>query len=336
MNTTFCMQTKQFGNTELYPSIIGFGAWGIGGPSMAGDIPIGWGEVDDDVSVKALELAYERGIRFFDTADFYGLGHSEALIGKSISKYPDAIIATKVGHRLNEDASIALDYSKQHILDACEKSLKRLRRDFIDLYQLHSAKVQHLENGACIEALQQLKDEGKIRYWGISLSTYDPYPEAEFLMKRNLGNSFQVVMNVINQRALPLIRKAARQGYGIIARMPLQFGLLTGKITADRIFPENDHRSFRLPPLLLKEMLQALEDYWSIGKHYSISKTALSLSFCANIPEVSTVIPGIKTPEQAEENTSDITTLRNEDMEYLFTLGKEKFARLTELMQSYG
>ncbi len=330
------MQTKQFGNTELHTSIIGFGAWGIGGPAMAGDIPIGWGAVEDDVSIKALERAYEKGIRFFDTADFYGLGHSEELIGKSISKYPDAIIATKVGHRLNEDASIALDYSKQHILDACESSLKRLRRDCIDLYQLHSAKMQHLEDGACIEAMHQLKDEGKIRYWGISLSTYDPYPEAEFLMERDLGHSFQVVLNVINQRALPLIRKAGERGYGIIARMPLQFGLLTGKITADRTFPKNDHRSFRLPPPLLKETLHTLEDYWSIGKHYSISKTALSLSFCASVPEVSTVIPGIKTPEQAEENSSDITTLRGDDMEYLFKLGETKFARLTELMQSYG
>ncbi len=330
------MKTKQYGNTDITTSIIGFGAWGIGGPAMAGGTPIGWGAVDDDVSIKALERAYEKGVRFFDTADFYGLGHSEELIGKTISKRRDAVIATKVGHRLNNDGSIALDYSKDHILNACESSLKRLQRDCIDLYQLHSAKISHLENGECIEAMQQLKDEGKIRYWGISLSTYEPEPEANFLMERNLGNSFQVVLNVINQRALPLIRKAARQGYGIIARMPLQFGLLTGKITAETTFPENDHRSFRLPPSLLKEMLRALEDYWTIGKNYSISKTALSLSFCASIPEVSTIIPGIKTPEQAEENTSGITILRDEDMEYLFKLGKEKFAQLTELMQTYG
>jgi aryl-alcohol dehydrogenase-like predicted oxidoreductase len=330
------METRKFGNTDIAVSIIGFGAWGIGGPAMAGKTPIGWGTVDDSVSIQALERAYEKGIRFFDTADFYGLGHSEEMIGKTVSRFPDAIIATKVGHRLNNDGSIALDYTRNHIIDACEYSLRRLRRDCIDVYQLHSAKLPHLKSGECIEALELLKESGKIRYWGISLNTYDPEPEAEYLMERGLGSSFQVVFNVINQRALQLIRKAAGDGYGIIARMPLQFGLLTGSMTPSTTFPENDHRSFRLPPPLLKELLSSLEDYWPTKDNYSISETALSLSFCTSIPEVSTVIPGIKTPKQAEENTTGIVQLREEDMEFILALGRDKFARLTALMQQQG
>jgi len=330
------METKQFGNTDLYVSVIGFGAWGIGGPAMAGKTPIGWGEVDDNVSIKALEKAYANGINFYDTADFYGLGHSEELIGKSISRYRDAIIATKVGHRLNKDGSIALDYSKKHILNACEESLKRLNRDYIDIYQLHSAKLQHIENGECIEAMEKLQDDGKIRYYGISLNTFNPEPEAEFFLDKSIGHSFQVVLNVINQRALPVIRKAARHGYGIIARMPLQFGVLTGKIAAGTTFPENDHRSNRLPPALLDKMLHALEDLWKLEKKYSISQTALSLSFCRSVPEVSVTIPGIKTPEQADDNTTGIIQLDDEDMDYLFTLGKEKYESITSLMQQQG
>ena len=330
------METKQFGNTNLHVSVIGFGAWAIGGPAMAADTPIGWGEVDDTVSKKALEKSYDNGITFYDTADFYGLGHSEKLIGESIARHRDAIIATKVGHRLNSDGSIALDYSKKHIINGCEDSLRRLKRDHIDIYQLHSAKLQHLENGECIEAMEKLQDDGKIRYWGISLNTFNPGPEAEFFMNNAIGHSFQVVFNVINQRALPIIQKAAKQGYGIIARMPLQFGVLTGKITADTTFPENDHRSNRLPPPLLKKMLHSLEELKRLEEKYSISRTAISLSFCRSVPEIAVTIPGIKTPEQAVENTSDIIKLDDEDMDYLFTLGREKFEHITALMQQQG
>ena len=136
------MKERKFGSTDLMISEIGFGAWGIGGPAMAGDIPIGWGNVNDAVSTRALETSIDRGINFFDTADFYGLGHSEEIIGSAFGNSDKVIIATKVGHRLAKDNSIYLDYSKKHILDACEQSLKRLKRDCIDYYQLHSAKVR--------------------------------------------------------------------------------------------------------------------------------------------------------------------------------------------------
>ena len=131
------MNYRKFGNTDLIVSEVGFGAWGIGGPSMAGDIPIGWGEVNDDESINALRKSFDLGINFYDTADFYGLGHSEELIGEVFGNSDKVIIATKVGHRLNNDNSIALDYSKKHILHACESSLKRLKRDSIDYYLIN-------------------------------------------------------------------------------------------------------------------------------------------------------------------------------------------------------
>ena len=190
---------RKFGKTDLTVSEIGFGAWGIGGPSMAGEIPIGWGKVDDGISVSALKKSFDRGINFYDTADFYCLGHSEELIGNVFGNRQDVIVASKVGHRINNDGTIRLDYSKNYILEACEKSLKRLKRGSIDYYQLHSAKLDHLENGECIEAMEKLKDEGKIRYWGLSLNTFNPFPEAEFLMKKKLCDGFQIVFNIINQ-----------------------------------------------------------------------------------------------------------------------------------------
>ncbi|TNE69097.1 MAG: aldo/keto reductase, partial [Bacteroidetes bacterium] len=168
------MEYRKFGNTDLTVSAVGFGAWAIGGPSMAGDIPIGWGSTDDAESLAAIRRSLDLGVNFFDTANFYGLGHSENLLGKTIGPKQDILIATKVGHRLNEKNEIFLDYSKAHILEACTESLRRLGRDHIDFYQLHTARLADLERGECVEAMELLKQQGKIRYWGLSLNTFDP------------------------------------------------------------------------------------------------------------------------------------------------------------------
>lgn len=330
------MKYRKFGNTDLEVSEIGFGAWGIGGPSMAGDIPIGWGNVDDETSIKALEKAYDKGITFYDTADFYGLGHSEELLGKILADKKDVIIATKVGHTLNPDKSIKLDYSKEHILSACEESLKRLNREVIDVYQLHSAKLEDLEKGECIEAMEQLKKDGKIRYWGLSLNTFNPSPEADYLIKKKCGSSFQVVFNILNQKAILLLSKMHKKGYGVIARMPLQFGLLTGKFDKDAHFEKNDHRSFRLTPELLEKALGCLENIWPIADNYKISKTSLALSFVLSFSEISTTIPGIKTPEQAELNTKDIIKLDDEDIDKITEFYLNDLYKIVDQMQKIG
>lgn len=316
--------------------MIGFGAWGIGGPTMAGEMPIGWGDVDDATSLAALKRAFDLGITFYDTADFYGLGHSEELIGKSFASSKDVVIATKVGHRLRNDGSIYLDYSKEYILTACENSLKRLQRDCIDYYQFHSAKKLHLEQGDCIEAMEQLKMSGKIRYWGLSLNTFHPEPEADYMIEHGIGDGLQLVLNVINQRSLPVVQRAKDAGYGIIARMPLQFGLLTGKFTKVTSFSSNDHRKFRLPPEILQEALFALEDLWPIAEREGISKSSLSLSYCANIAGVTTIIPGIKTPAQAEENTKHIVALGNQDLQFIAALYRKRLSRITDMMEKQG
>ncbi|MFO7525113.1 MAG: aldo/keto reductase, partial [Ignavibacteriaceae bacterium] len=238
---------------------------------------------------------------------------------------------TKVGHRV-ENTNIVLDYSKSHIIKSCDESLKRLRRDKIDYYQFHSAKLNHLEDGECIEAMEELKEKGKIRYWGISLNTFNPYPEAEYLIERNLADGFQLVLNVINQRSLKLIKKAEEKNYGVIARIPLQFGLLTGKFDKSKTFDKNDHRYFRLPPEFLTELLDSLDEVWEIAEKYKISKTSFALSFILSVDGVSTVIPGIKTPEQAELNTKDIIRIDDDDIRALQNLFESKFDKLVAKM----
>ncbi len=329
------MNYRKFGNTDLQVSEIGFGAWAIGGGAKVGDVPIGWGDADDTTSTKAIYSALDAGINFFDTADFYGLGHSESLLGETIGANKEAIIATKVGHRSIEE-KIVLDYSKDYIIKACEESLKRLKRDCIDYYQLHSARMAHLQNGECIEAMEALKRQGKIRCWGLSLNTFHPQAEADYLLEKNIGDGFQLVFNIINQKAIDVIGKAAAKGCGIIARMPLQFGLLTGKFSSSSTFAKDDHRNFRLSPEIMEKALALLQErVWPIGEKEGLSKGSLALSYILSFAEISTVIPGIRTAEQVQANTEGIKRLNEEDKVLLRSLAGE-WEPIMQLMEQRG
>jgi aryl-alcohol dehydrogenase-like predicted oxidoreductase len=329
------MQFRKFGNTDLLVSEIGFGAWAIGGGAMIGNVSIGWGDVNDKASKQAIHAALDTGINFFDTADIYGLGYSEKILGQTIGKVKDVIIASKVGNvaRNNE---FTVDYSNDYIISACEASLKRLKRNEIDYYQLHTARIQHLENGECIQAMRQLQKQGKILYWGLSVNTFDPFPEAKYLLENDLGKGFQLVLNILNQKALPLLKTANEKGFGIIARMPLQFGLLTGKFDESSTFPVNDHRHKRLTPEVISATNKALEPVWQLCNKYNVSKTQLALSYVLSYPEISTVIPGIRTEQHVEQNTTGLIRLEKEDMKLIEELGKTDFVAVMELIKKQG
>jgi aryl-alcohol dehydrogenase-like predicted oxidoreductase len=330
------MNYRLFGKTDLIVSEIGFGAWAIGGGVKAGTLPISYGKTDDHVSMKALQTAFDLGVNFYDTADFYGLGHSETLIGKVFARNKNVLIATKVGQKQGREQPVEIDYSKKYILAACEASLQRLKRDTIDYYQLHVANVGHLQQGECIEAMQLLQVQGKIRYWGVSLFTFNPFAEAAFIMEHRLGYGFQLVFNIINQKALPLFTQMQQQGYGIIARMPLQFGLLSGKLHADSRFEETDHRRFRLTPEIISVANRSLQHIWTICDSHRITKTALALSFIMSFKEIATVIPGIKTPEQAIENTGSLHLLNDEEKNMIIQSYATHFEPIVGLLQQQG
>lgn len=329
------MQYRKFGNTDLLVSEIGFGAWAIGGGAMIGNTAIGWGDADDAVSVKAIGAALDAGINFFDTADIYGLGHSENLLGKTIGNRKDIIIATKAGN-VSRNEQFTVDYSKKYILEACESSLKRLQRDVIDYYQLHTARMQHLQNGECIEAMQQLEQQGMIRHWGISLNTFDPLPEADFFIENKIGNGFQLVLNLLNQKTLPLLKTSGENGYGVIVRMALQFGLLTGKFDKGANFSDNDHRKNRLTKEIINACNNALKPVWALCEKYNCSKTQLALSYILSYPEVSTIIAGIRTAEQVQQNTAGLFKLERTDMLMIEQLGSTDFVQVMELIQKQG
>jgi aryl-alcohol dehydrogenase-like predicted oxidoreductase len=328
------MRYRQFGNTELKVSEIGFGAWAIGGGAMIGETAIGWGKTDDNVSIKAINKALDTGINFFDTADIYGLGHSEELLGKNLKGNNEVIIATKVGNVSRND-QFTVDYSKEHIMHACEASLKRLKREAIDLYQLHTARLEHLEKKECIDAMELLKKQGKIRYWGLSLNTFEPDEEGQWMLENGYGSGFQLVLNLLNQKAMPLIKKASGKGYGIIARMPLQFGLLTGKFDEEFYFEKNDHRQKRITREIVTSTNKVLSTVWDFCEKYGCTKTQLALSYALSHDEISVVIPGIRTVQHVMDNTSGLFTIDEGDMKLIEGKGEE-LKVVMEMIRKHG
>ena len=164
------MQYRELGRTGLRVSEIGFGAWAIGGPARLGTVEIGWGEVDDAESLRTIQAALDAGITFFDTADVYGAGHSEELLGKALGGCRDqVVIASKVGNRTMPDGEWLKDFSSAWILEGIDGTLKRLRTDHIDLYQLHTARELADYTDDVINALDRLVSAGKIRFYGVSV-----------------------------------------------------------------------------------------------------------------------------------------------------------------------
>ncbi|HET8798149.1 MAG TPA: aldo/keto reductase, partial [Thermoanaerobaculia bacterium] len=166
------MHYRKLGNTDITVSEIGFGAWAIGGATDMAGTPLGWGRTSDDESLAAIRRARELGVTFFDTADSYGFGRSESLLGIVLSRRrQDVVIATKVGNVRDAEGKLRKDFTPRHISHAVDGSLKRLRTDYIDLYQLHNPSLEDLFRDEIHEAMDRLQDVGKIRYWGVSVTT---------------------------------------------------------------------------------------------------------------------------------------------------------------------
>jgi len=161
-------------------------------------------------------------------------------------------------------------------------------------------------------------------------------PEAEFFIKNIIGNGFQLVLNLLNQKTLPLLKKSSTNGYGIIVRMALQFGLLTGKFDDQVNFSDNDHRKNRLTKEVIDTANTELKPVWNLCKKYNCSKTQLALSYILSYPGVSTIIAGIRTAEQVQLNTSGLFKLDPIDMELIEQLGQANFRSVMELIRKQG
>jgi aryl-alcohol dehydrogenase-like predicted oxidoreductase len=293
------MKYRQLGQTGLEISEIGFGTWGLGG---AVNGAVAYGPTDDQESKLALKRAYELGITFYDTADIYGYGHSERLLGEALKEVRQKIIiATKVGF---VDPTGAQDFSAKHIRQSIETSLKRLQTDYVDLYQLHNPPMEALNRDETILAtLRSLQKEGKIRAFGISLRS----PDDGLAAVSNFGlKAVQVNFNLVDQRAMEngLFDLCQREGVGVIVRTPLCFGFLTGAYSVESQFAESDHRH-KWSARQVERWAGAYQLFAAafVNRHNQ-THAQIALRFCLSYPTVSTVIPGMLTTAHVEEDVS--------------------------------
>lgn len=299
------MRHRPLGLTGLSVSEIGFGAWGIGGRTSG---ETSYGDTDDYTSLRALAHALDRGITFFDTSSAYGDGHSEELIGSAFAaKRDQVVVATKAGYASWDRPP---DFSKEAVIASVEASLKRLRFDYIDLLQLHNPPYEALRSGDLQQVLDRLTADGKIRAWGISAKS--PTEAIEALTKVGAG-VVQANLNMMDVRAVTggLLEEVSRRGAGFIARTPLCFGFLSGTIGRGTVFPPGDHRLGWSRAQLDNWIDGASDLLKAVGAAPGVEGARSALRFCLAFDAVSTVIPGILTPEEAEQNAraSDVGPL---------------------------
>ncbi|KOF10708.1 aldo/keto reductase [Planococcus glaciei] len=294
------MNYRQIGSTDLKVSELSFGTWAIGGS---------WGTTNDQESLKALDYAMGEGVNFFDTADVYGDGHSEELLAKATKgRHSEIHIATKFCRA--GDIHDPKTYSLESVTKYCEDSLRRLEREQLDLFQIHCPPIEILQDGQVFEVLDRLKEQGKIRYYGVSVETVE---EGLLCLNNPNVSSLQVIFNLFRQKPLEeLFPKAKEQGVGILARVPLASGLLTGKFKANAEFEADDHRNFNRDGAAFNvgETFAGLEFAKGVDLSNQLAwiadgrgnMTRAALKWILEQDAISSVIPGFKTVKQVEDN----------------------------------
>lgn len=293
-------------------SEVGLGCWQIGG---------NWGDVPDDVALHTLRAAVDAGTTLLDTADVYGEGRSETLIGKFLKETKTPLyVATKLGRF--SPPGWPENFTRAGIRQHTEASLKRLGVDALDLTQLHCIPFDVLKRGEVFEHLRELKREGKIRDFGVSVESMD---EALFCVQQEGVVSLQIIFNIFRQKpARVLFDEAKRRKVALLVRLPLASGLLGGKMTKATTFPADDHRNFNrdgaafnvgetfagLPFAKGVELADALKPLAPSG----MTLPEMALRWCLDFDAVSAIIPGAKNPEQARANAraSDLPPLSPE------------------------
>ena len=308
------MQYRELGRTGWKVSTISFGAWAIGGT---------WGEVKDDESLAALRRALDLGVNLFDTADVYGDGRSEQLLAKlSKERSEPFYVATKAGRRLSPH--VAEGYNRANLTAFVERSLKNLDVDALDLVQLHCPPTDVYYMPEVFGILDELVTAGKLRYYGVSVEKVE---EALKAIDYPNVQTVQIIFNMFRQRPMDLFfGEAQSRKVGILARVPLSSGMLTGKLTRTSTFQEDDHRHFNrrgesfdrgetFSGLDYEIGLQAVEELRALLPT-GMTMSQMALRWILMFPAVTCAIPGAKRPSQVEENVAaaDLPALSEETM----------------------
>jgi aryl-alcohol dehydrogenase-like predicted oxidoreductase len=306
MDTTM---TRTLGRSELKVSAIGFGCWAIGGEWIFEDKPAGWGNIDQEEATRAIQRALELGITFFDTADVYGCGQSERILGRALgSRREQVVIATKFGLLFDEETRQGAGHSASptYIRSACEASLKRLGTDYIDIYQLHGGVSSQAEAEEIIATLEDLVREGKIRFYGPSA---DDLNTAQFFAHGPHCTVIQQQLNIFGGND-ELLKFCEAQKLAVICRTPLAMGLLTGKYQNEQqALSPNDVRLHTpwweyFKAGQMQAWLTKVEAVRSVltAEGRTLAQGALAWIWARS--NVAVPVPGFKTTAQVEENAA--------------------------------
>jgi aryl-alcohol dehydrogenase-like predicted oxidoreductase len=308
------MKYRELGGTGWSVSSISFGTWAIGSA---------WGNVEDKDSLAALNRAVDLGVNFFDTADVYGDGRSERLLAQlKRQRKEEIIIATKAGRRL--DPHVASGYTAENITGFIERSLQNLETDTLDLVQLHCPPTEVYYYPELFGALDDLVAQGKIRYYGVSVEKVE---EAIKAIEYPNVQTVQIIFNIFRQRPAEVLFDLAKQRkVGVLARVPLASGLLSGKMTAQTQFSEDDHRAYNrhgeafdrgetFSGVDYETGIQAVEELRALMPA-GMTMAQFALRWILMFDAVTCAIPGAKRPSQAEENVlaADLPALSGETM----------------------
>ncbi|MBI3423594.1 MAG: aldo/keto reductase [Acidobacteria bacterium] len=310
------MQYRELGRTGWRISTISFGAWAIGSA---------WGAVDDQESLAALHRAIDLGVNFFDTADVYGDGHSEHLLAQLKRARPDAniIIATKAGRRLNPH--IADGYTAANLTAFVERSLQNLETETLDLLQLHCPPTDVYYHPEVFAALDKLVEQGKLRFYGVSVERVE---EALKAIEYPGVQSVQIIFNAFRQRPAELFfAEAQKKRVGILARLPLSSGMLTGRLTRASTFAADDHRAFNrhgeafdrgetFSGIDYETQLLAVDELKKLVPS-GVTLAQFALRWIQMFEAVTCSIPGARRPAQAAENcaAADLPALDDATMQ---------------------
>ena len=299
------MEERILGRTERPVSVVGLGTWQLGAD---------WGEVDEGDALAVLDAAVEAGVTFFDTADVYGDGRSESLIGRYVGDHPDVelTVATKMGRRLDQ---VPENYVLDNFRGWVDRSRRNLVVDQLDLVQLHCPPTAVYSSDEVYDALDTLVEEGSIAAYGVSVETCD---EALTAISRRGTASVQIILNVFRRKPLDFVLPAAHEaGVGIVARVPLASGLLSGRYDESTTFAEDDHRTYNRHG----EAFDAGETFSGVdyatgvraAREFSrlvgelpfeATPAQAALAWVVQQPGVTSVIPGARSPEQARANAA--------------------------------
>ncbi|MFC4767542.1 aldo/keto reductase [Effusibacillus consociatus] len=294
------MNYRTLGKTGLKVSEVGYGAWGIGKSSWIG--------ANDDESLKALHKAIDLGLNFIDTALVYGDGYSEQLVGKTVKERSETIYtASKVPPKNRQwparsGVPVEETFPGDHVIASTEQSLRNLGLETIDVQQLHVWSDEWVNQGDWLEAVDKLKRQGKIRFFGVSINDHQP-ENALKLIETGVVDTVQVIYNIFDQSPEDRLLPACElYNVGVIVRVPLDEGGLTGTITPDSTFPENDFRNSYFRGDRKQEVYDRVEKIVSdLGiAREQMAETALR--YVLSHPAVSTVIPGMRSLRNVEQN----------------------------------